>query len=129
MEGQPAENKYPETGSPQINPAAENTGLQFSSRIDLLKIKNGVDEIRQQLGKVIIGQEEFIELLIVSIFANGHSLIEGVPGVAKTVTAKLLARTMDTGFSRLQFTPDMMPSDILGTSVFDMKRNEFEFKK
>lgn len=129
MEGQPAENKHPETGSPQINPAAENTGLQFSSRIDLSKIKNGVDEIRQQLGKVIIGQEEFIELLIVSIFANGHSLIEGVPGVAKTVTAKLLARTMDTGFSRLQFTPDMMPSDILGTSVFDMKRNEFEFKK
>src|SRR5690606_19207549 len=107
----------------------ENPGLQFSSRIDLSKIKNGVDEIRQQLGKVIIGQEEFIELLIVSIFANGHSLIEGVPGVAKTVTAKLLARTMDTGFSRLQFTPDMMPSDILGTSVFDMKRNEFEFKK
>lgn len=129
MEGQPSENKHPETGSPQISPAAENPGLQFSSRIDLSKIKNGVDEIRQQLGKVIIGQQEFIELLIVSIFANGHSLIEGVPGVAKTVTAKLLARTMDTGFSRLQFTPDMMPSDILGTSVFDMKRNEFEFKK
>lgn len=106
-----------------------NTGLSFSNRIDLSKIHQGVDEIRSQLGKVIIGQEEFIELLMVSIFANGHALIEGVPGVAKTITAKLLARTMDVGFSRIQFTPDLMPSDILGTSVFDMKQNEFEFKK
>lgn len=135
MEGQPGENN-PQQYMPQ-NPAQNppetetqnESGLQFSNRIDLSKIRNGVNEIRQQLGKVIIGQEEFIELLIVSIFANGHSLIEGVPGVAKTVTAKLLARTMDVGFSRLQFTPDMMPSDILGTSVFDMKNNEFEFKK
>lgn len=135
MEGQPEENNLQEN-MPQ-NPAQtppeiemqNESGLQFSNRIDLSKIRNGVNEIRQQLGKVIIGQEEFIELLIVSIFANGHSLIEGVPGVAKTVTAKLLARTMDVGFSRLQFTPDMMPSDILGTSIFDMKNNEFEFKK
>lgn len=134
MEGQPAENNEQNIPqNPEINPPVmENhydNELQFSNRIDLSKIKSGVNEIRQQLGKVIVGQEEFIELLIVSIFANGHSLIEGVPGVAKTVTAKLLARTMDVGFSRLQFTPDMMPSDILGTSVFDMKQNEFEFKK
>src|SRR5690606_32759865 len=103
--------------------------LEFNNRIDLSKIRNGVAEIRHQLGKVIIGQEEFIELLMVSIFSNGHTLIEGVPGVAKTITAKLLAKTMDVGFSRIQFTPDLMPSDILGTSVFDMKKNEFEFKK
>lgn len=103
--------------------------LKFEQRIDLLRIQNGVDQIRQQLSKVIVGQKEFIELLIVSILANGHSLIEGVPGVAKTVTAKLLARTMDVGFSRIQFTPDLMPSDILGTSVFDLKTNEFVFKK
>jgi MoxR-like ATPase len=69
-----------------------------------------------------------IDLLVVSILANGHSLIEGVPGVAKTVTAKLLAQTMQIDFSRIQFTPDLMPSDILGTSVFSMKNNEFEFK-
>ncbi len=134
MEGQPAENNPQEiTPNPdeniQTHEHRPENDLQFQSRIDLSKIKNGVEEIRRQLNKVIVGQEEFIELLIVSIFANGHSLIEGVPGVAKTVTAKLLARTMDTGFSRLQFTPDMMPSDILGTSVFDMKNNEFEFKK
>ena len=106
-----------------------NSGLEFSSRIDLSKIKNGVSEIRNQLRKVIVGQEDFIELMMVAIFANGHALIEGVPGVAKTITAKLLARTMDVGFSRIQFTPDLMPSDILGTSVFDLKKNEFEFKK
>lgn len=134
MEGLPTENNEKNIPqNPEQNPPVSETqnesGLQFSNRIDLSKIKKGVTEIRQQLGKVIVGQEEFIELLIVSIFANGHSLIEGVPGVAKTVTAKLLARTMDVGFSRLQFTPDMMPSDILGTSVFDMKNNEFEFKK
>jgi MoxR-like ATPase len=70
-----------------------------------------------------------IELLIVSILANGHSLIEGVPGVAKTVTAKLLAKTMNVDFSRIQFTPDLMPSDILGTSIFNVKTSEFEFKK
>jgi MoxR-like ATPase len=70
-----------------------------------------------------------IELLIISILANGHSLIEGVPGVAKTVTAKLLAKTMNVAFSRIQFTPDLMPSDILGTSIFNVKTSEFEFKK
>ncbi|GAL62998.1 MoxR-like ATPases [Algibacter lectus] len=68
-------------------------------------------------------------MLIASILANGHSLIEGVPGVAKTISAKLLAKSLDVGFSRIQFTPDLMPSDILGTSVFDMKSSEFQFKK
>ena len=70
-----------------------------------------------------------IDQLLVSILANGHVLLEGVPGVAKTITAKLLAKTMNIGFSRIQFTPDLMPSDILGTSVFDLKKSEFEFKK
>lgn len=124
--------KMPQQPDQQANPQPENTAgedLSFSNRIDLSKIQKGVYEIRNQLSKVIVGQEDFIELMIVSIFANGHSLIEGVPGVAKTVTAKLLARTMDVGFSRIQFTPDLMPSDVLGTSVFDLKKNEFEFKK
>lgn len=119
--------KFPQSILPESNNS--ETGFNFNQRIDLMKIRRGVDEIRQQLGQVIIGQEDFIELLIVCIFSNGHALIEGVPGVAKTVTAKLLARTMDVGFSRIQFTPDLMPSDILGTSVFDIKKNEFEFKK
>ena len=107
----------------------QGEGLEFNSRIDLSQLQAAVSQIQVELGKVIIGQERMIELLIISILANGHSLIEGVPGVAKTVTAKLLARTMNVDFSRIQFTPDLMPSDILGTSVFNVKTSEFEFKK
>ncbi|AZQ45193.1 MoxR family ATPase [Nonlabens ponticola] len=106
----------------------EDNEINFSSRVDLSQLSNAVKQIKEELRKVIVGQEEMIDLLIVSILANGHSLIEGVPGVAKTVTAKLLAKTMQVDFSRIQFTPDLMPSDILGTSVFSMKDNEFEFK-
>lgn len=111
----------------ETNP--ENNPLEFSSRIDLSKLQEAVSKIKTELGKVIIGQHDMIELLIISILADGHSLIEGVPGVAKTVTAKLLARTMNVDFNRIQFTPDLMPSDILGTSVFNVKTSEFEFKK
>lgn len=113
---------------PEVEEATQSDGLAFKNRLDLTELSAAVVKIKEQLGKVIVGQEEMIDLLIVSILANGHSLIEGVPGVAKTVTAKLLAKTMQIGFSRIQFTPDLMPSDILGTSVFSMKNNEFEFK-
>ncbi len=68
-----------------------------------------------------------IDLLVTAILADGHVLIEGVPGVAKTLTAKLLARIIDVNFSRIQFTPDLMPSDVLGTSIFNVKKSEFEF--
>src|SRR5690554_1271119 len=103
--------------------------LQFNSRVDLAELQSAVSKIKAELGKSIIGQHQMIELLIVSILANGHSLLEGVPGVAKTVTAKLLARTLNVDFSRIQFTPDLMPSDILGTSIFNVKSSEFEFKR
>ena len=107
----------------------ENNDLNFENRIDLEKLKNAVIQIKAELGKIIVGQEKFVELLIVALLADGHVLIEGVPGVAKTITAKLLAKTIDTGFSRLQFTPDLMPSDVLGTSILNMKTSEFEFRK
>lgn len=103
--------------------------LEFDNRIDLKNLQASVEQIKAELRKFIVGQDEMVELLIVSILANGHTLIEGVPGVAKTITAKLLAKTLDVDFSRIQFTPDLMPSDILGTSVFNVKENEFEFKK
>ncbi len=106
-----------------------DNSLEFNNRIDLKNLQEAVQTIKNELGKVIIGQQDMIELLIISILANGHSLIEGVPGVAKTVTAKLLAKTMNVDFSRIQFTPDLMPSDILGTSIFNVKTSEFEFKK
>ncbi|WGH76313.1 MoxR family ATPase [Tenacibaculum tangerinum] len=111
------------------NNPTENTNELFSNRVDLSQLKEAVNNIKEQLGKVIVGQEAFIELLLVSLLADGHVLIEGVPGVAKTVTAKLLAKTIATDFSRIQFTPDLMPSDVLGTSVLNMKTSDFEFKK
>lgn len=109
--------------------AQNENSLEFTSRIDLNNLQTAVEKIKYELGKVIVGQHDMLEMLIVSILSDGHSLIEGVPGVAKTVTAKLLAKTLDVDFSRIQFTPDLMPSDILGTSVFNVKTSEFEFKK
>jgi MoxR-like ATPase len=106
-----------------------NEELNFNNRIPLEELKKAVADIKSELAKVIIGQENFIELLIVSLLANGHVLIEGVPGIAKTITAKLFAKTLKTDFSRIQFTPDLMPSDILGTSIFNVKTSNFEFKK
>ena len=109
------------------NPQEEQ--VNFKSRIDLSELQQGITLIKDEISKVIVGQQHMIDMLIASILANGHSLIEGVPGVAKTISAKLLSKSLDVGFSRIQFTPDLMPSDILGTSVFDMKTSEFEFKK
>jgi MoxR-like ATPase len=101
----------------------------FESRIDLTPLTAAVDAIRAEVGKVIVGQQQTIDLLLTALLADGHVLIEGVPGVAKTLTAKLLAKTMAVGFSRIQFTPDLMPSDVLGTSVFIPKTGDFQFKQ
>ena len=106
-----------------------NTDPSFTSRIDLSVLQESSQQIRSEIGKVIIGQQEMVELMLIALLAEGHVLLEGVPGVAKTLTAKLLAGTIATGFSRIQFTPDMMPSDILGTSVFNMQSSSFDFKK
>jgi len=100
----------------------------FEQRTDLSKLHTAVDQIKAALATIIVGQHDSIELLIAGILADGHILIEGVPGVAKTLTAKLLARSIDAKYSRIQFTPDLMPSDILGTSVFNPKSTDFEFK-
>src|SRR3990167_6079741 len=106
-----------------------NENVSFESRINLAPLLASINAIKQELGTVIVGQNKMIDQLLVAILSNGHVLLEGVPGVAKTITAKLLSKTMNIGFSRIQFTPDLMPSDILGTSVFDLKKSEFEFKK
>ncbi len=96
---------------------------------ELLWVAQKVNDVRNELAKYIIGQSEMIELLMAGIFANGHILLEGVPGVAKTLSAKVLAKSLSVEFSRIQFTPDMMPSDVLGTSVYNMKDSSFTFKK
>ncbi len=101
----------------------------FDSRLDLTPLKTVIDAIRAEVGNVIIGQHQTIDLLLTALLADGHVLIEGVPGVAKTLTAKLLAKTMSVDFSRIQFTPDLMPSDVLGTSVFMPKTGDFTFRQ
>lgn len=110
------------------NEQTETTGIQFESRIDMGDLQQCMDAVRQELKKVIVGQDKMIDYLLVAMLANGHVLLEGVPGVAKTMAIRLLAKALDVKFSRIQFTPDLMPADILGTSVFDMKKSEFEFR-
>ncbi|MFT3844101.1 MAG: MoxR family ATPase [Lacibacter sp.] len=100
----------------------------FEQRTDLSQLNNAIATIREAVGKVIVGQEQMVELMIAGILADGHILIEGVPGVAKTLSAKLMAKLIDAEFSRIQFTPDLMPSDVLGTSVFNPKEASFQFK-
>jgi MoxR-like ATPase len=100
----------------------------FDNRVDLSALNKSMKDIREEIGKVIVGQEQMVDLLLTAILADGHVLIEGVPGVAKTLTAKLLAKVIAVKFSRIQFTPDLMPSDVLGTSVYNMQKSAFEFK-
>ena len=113
----PLENEEQETSEP----------VWERPRIDLSAVKEGVDRIKGQLHKVIIGQEDLMDLLVATLFSGGHALIEGVPGIAKTLTAKLLAQSLQIDFSRIQFTPDLMPSDVIGTTIFNMKTSDFSF--
>lgn len=101
----------------------------FQPRTDLTALNEAVLSIRNEIKKIIVGQDEMVKLIIAALLADGHVLIEGVPGVAKTLTAKLVAKSVNAGFSRIQFTPDLMPSDVLGTPVFNPKEASFEFKK
>ncbi|WP_456101173.1 AAA family ATPase [Prevotella histicola] len=98
-------------------------------RTDLAEFSEKVSQIKREISRVVVGQHEAIDLLLTAILADGHVLIEGVPGVAKTLLARLMSRLIDARFSRIQFTPDLMPSDVLGTTVFNMKSSEFEFHK
>jgi MoxR-like ATPase len=122
--------------SPEINDSTvENSeetksGYGFErSNEDLIWVAQKVNQVRQEMSKFVIGQGEMVELLMTGIFSNGHVLLEGVPGVAKTLSSKVLSKALDIQFSRIQFTPDLMPSDVLGTSVFNMKDSSFNFRR
>lgn len=108
-----------------------NNNIEENSqeRTDLAEFSEKVSQIKREISRVVVGQHEAIDLLLTAILADGHALIEGVPGVAKTLLARLMSRLIDARFSRIQFTPDLMPSDVLGTTVFNMKSSEFEFHK
>lgn len=96
---------------------------------ELHEIREAAYNIKKEVGKFIIGQEIQIDFILAALFIKGHILLEGVPGIAKTYLAKIFAQTIQSGFSRIQFTPDLMPSDILGTNIFNIKTSEFNFKK
>ncbi len=96
---------------------------------EIEQLRDAVEQVKTEIAKVIVGQGAMIDLMIAAILADGHVLIEGVPGVAKTLSAKLLSRCLAVPFSRIQFTPDLMPSDVLGTSVFNPQQGSFTFKK
>ena len=107
----------------------QNENVNFESRLNLQPLQENVQKVKAEIAKVIVGQNKMIDQLLVAVLSNGHVLLEGVPGVAKTISAKLLAKTLSLDFSRIQFTPDLMPSDIIGTSVFFFFFCTFEFKK
>ena len=101
----------------------------FELRTDLSSLQQSVETLKGEIAKVVVGQEQMVELLLTAVLADGHVIIEGVPGVAKTLTAKLLSKSISVGFSRIQFTPDLMPSDVIGTSIFNPKETSFQFKQ
>jgi MoxR-like ATPase len=115
----------------QSSDASQNAQLSGDDMAALEKVKNASATVRKELGKVIVGQNEVIEQLMVSIFSKGHCLLEGVPGLAKTLMVSTLAESLNMTFHRIQFTPDLMPSDITGTEVIQEDkasgRREFKF--
>ncbi|WKZ67390.1 MAG: MoxR family ATPase [Flavobacteriales bacterium] len=113
---------------PELPAPAAPAEAGFSPAIPLTELQQAVERLRSEVRRVIVGQESTIDLLLIALLSDGHVLIEGAPGLAKTLTAKLLARCVRTGFSRVQFTPDLMPSDLIGTSVFDPRTTAFEFR-
>ena len=101
----------------------------LENRMDLTAFSAKVETLKSRIAEIVVGQEEAIDLVLTALLADGHILIEGVPGVAKTLLAKLTAKLVKADYSRIQFTPDLMPSDVLGTSIFNLKTSEFEFHK
>ena len=107
----------------------QEESINFEARLDFSLLQHKVELLKAEMAKCLVGQTAMAELLLTAILADGHVLVEGVPGIAKTLTAKLLAQTISTHFSRIQFTPDLMPSDVIGTSVFNPASGNFVFRK
>lgn len=128
-EGQHSSNEVP-SNEPLEETVKSNSGYEFErENSEIVWVSQKVNELRQEFSKYIIGQHEMVELLLTGIFSNGHLLLEGVPGIAKTLSAKVIAKALAIDFSRIQFTPDMMPSDVIGTSIYNMKDSAFIFNK
>lgn len=106
-----------------------DNNVPFETRTDFTELSNNAALLKTEIAKVLVGQDPLIEMLLTAVLADGHVLIEGVPGIAKTLAAKLLAKTLKTNYSRIQFTPDLMPSDVIGTSIFHPAESKFVFRK
>ena len=127
-QNQPLINKEVTETSEVINEVKEEAFVP-ESRLKLQRLQSKVVEVKNEIQKLIIGQHEMIDQILLGVLSRGHILIEGVPGIAKTLTAKIIAKTLNVDFARIQFTPDLMPSDVIGTSFFNVKTSEFTFKK
>ncbi|MFK7770626.1 MAG: AAA family ATPase [Saprospiraceae bacterium] len=122
----------PEFVRPELNvPPVDSTPVRSWDRpsLDLRKVTDVVDKVKAEVAKVIIGQTEMVDLLMAAMFTGGHVLVEGVPGIAKTLTSKLMAQAFHVDYSRIQFTPDLMPTDVVGTTMYNLKTSEFTFNK
>ncbi len=114
------------------NPNTENNDLSVNKYVDekdLEYVNDIFNKAQAELKKVIVGQDEAIKLLLVALLSGGHVLLEGVPGIAKTLLVKLLAKTLNTKYNRIQFTPDLMPSDVIGTTIYNAKASDFFFRQ
>jgi MoxR-like ATPase len=130
MNENPHENEEYKQPEEELNlPKDEESSRWGQINTDVVKIQETIDKVRNEVHKIIIGQDEMIDLVLISLFAGGHVLLEGVPGIAKTLTANLIAQTLNVDFKRIQFTPDLMPSDVTGTTVFNMQKSEFVFNQ
>jgi len=118
----PSEDGKPKNEGDDITAGGQLSAEAYEAGLVIQKIKN-------EIAKVIVGQERVIDFMIAALLTDGHVLLEGVPGIAKTLVSKLLAKCISVDFTRIQFTPDLMPTDIIGTTIFDMKRSEFHYKK
>ncbi len=119
---------YPMEQDPNLLPYTPPPIYGYVPALPLAELQQAMQRVRAEVQQVIVGQERMMDLLMIALLSDGHVLIEGAPGLAKTLTAKLLAKCVHTGFSRIQFTPDLMPSDVIGTSVFDPRTATFEFR-
>ncbi len=118
------------TGMPPISSTpTPSPSMSSSLESELSSMNTKLRQVRDEMHKLVIGQDDYIDLLIIAMLSGGHALVEGVPGIAKTLTTKTLAKATSIAFSRIQFTPDLMPTDVVGTNVFVMKDSSFTFKQ
>jgi len=128
LETTPKEKLESSTPDINLNKSIDSEQSKWGqNKLDISPLTSVVSKVKTELGKVIIGQEKMIELMITAMFSGGHVLLEGVPGIAKTLSAKLLAKSVNVAFNRIQFTPDLMPTDVVGTTIYNLKTSDFTF--